>query len=203
MIAERKWRMTFRLYYWLLDAVPKLTVRTKAFVISVLYGIRVKKCGRLVKFRGAEYMSIGQGFSLGDNCWLEAVRQYEGNKYSPDLRIGDNVALSDSVHISCAAKIAIGNEVLIGSRVYIGDHSHGNVRDFAKSAHLPPAKRPLEELGAISIGDSVWIGDGVVILAGSEIANNSVIGANSVVRVKSDRAALICGSPARIIRFLN
>lgn len=187
---------------WALDQRPKVAVRLRASIGSVVYGLPMSKLGRSVKIRGARHMTVGGKLAIGDFCWLEAISKYGQDSYSPVLQFGDGVALSDMVHISCAAHVRIDSDVLVGSKVYIGDHSHGSLKD-RRQRTLPPAKRPLGDIAPIHIGRNVWVGDGAVILAGSEIADGSIVAANSVVRLAVEKAALIGGVPAKVIRYLD
>jgi acetyltransferase-like isoleucine patch superfamily enzyme len=166
-------------------------------------GAEVKKAGAHVKVFGAHRIEFGKGVALGDFCWIQAVVSYGGIKYDPILSIGDHVAIGDLTHISCLRRISIGAGSLLGSKIYIGDHGHGSMREYHQWVDIPPAKRRLGDVSEIIIGKNVWIGDGAVILAGAHIADSSVIGANSVVSLSVNRAALIAGVPARVIRYLD
>jgi acetyltransferase-like isoleucine patch superfamily enzyme len=184
------------------DLLDKILVRLRPLVLRCTKGVVFARCGQSGKFRGTRYFQVGKRVSVGDFCWLEAVDHYCGQHFTPSLVLGDGVAMSDMVHISCAQRVTIGQDVLVGSKVYIGDHSHGARHKFATERKMAPGLRPLGDLAPIDIGDRVWICDGAVILAGSEIASESIVAANSVVRLKVDRAALIGGAPARVIRYL-
>lgn len=177
--------------------------RLRALLLYLYTGARFKSVGRAAKVRGAAAISIGAGVSIGDFCWIEAVRLYRGMHYEPRLTFHDRVAMSDFVHISCAQSITLGEDCLLGSKVYIGDHNHGNVRDLEQIATVAPAARPLGDFDDISIGARTWIGDGAVILAGTALAPGSIVGANSVVKLKLDRPALLAGVPARVIRYFD
>lgn len=169
--------------------------------LSIFYQKKIKRAGRFLKFFHSRYYNIGEGFCVGDYCWLEAVKSYRGLDYQPSVVIGENVKLSDNVHISAVHSIRIGSGVLIGSNVYIGDHSHGatkNVPDIMLS--IPPAERYLADLDEITIGSNVWIGNGAVILAGSHISDGSIVGANTVVKGKFMSRAIIAGIPAKEVR---
>jgi len=177
--------------------------RLRGLFYRYVLGLPFRRVGRNLKVRGGRAMVLGRSVTVGDNCWLEAVVHYKGRRYSPRLRIGNEVALSDSTHISAALAVDIGDGCLIGSKVYIGDHGHGSLRERDVAEQVFPADRPLGDIAPISIGSGCWIGDGAVILAGSRIAPDSVIGANSVVRLTETRPALIVGVPARVSRYLD
>ena len=147
-----------------------------------------------------QYISIGKGFSCLWNLRLEAWDDYQGQKYSPELIIGDNVHVNSDVHIGCINRIVIGNNVLMGSRIFIGDHSHGEIN--ANALALPPVERPLVSKGQVIIEDNVWIGEGACILAGVTIGKNAIIGANSVVTKNIPANSVVAGIPAKVISQL-
>ncbi|WP_263377114.1 acyltransferase [Granulicella aggregans] len=193
----------FKMFGGVLDQARKIPPRLRALLIYPLYGLRFRKFGRNSKLIGSDGILVGDGVSLGDFCWIEAVKSYAGLNYNPRLLIGRRVAVSDLTHISCVNKIDIGDDCLIGSKVYIGDHSHGTISNISELANVAPAERPLGDIGEVTIGAKTWICDGAVILAGTTIAQSSIIAANSVVRLREERAALIAGAPARVIRYLD
>jgi acetyltransferase-like isoleucine patch superfamily enzyme len=178
-------------------------IRVRGMLFGLIRGVHFHKAGRLVKIRGARHICVGQGVSVGDFCWIEAITQFAGVDLSPKLELDDGVSLSDLTHISCASHVHIGENCLIGSKVYIGDHSHGSLSNTMEMFSIPPAKRPLGDIAEIEIGKNSWICDGAVILAGTRLASHSVVGANSVVRLQTDRPALIAGVPAKVIRYLD
>lgn len=180
----------------------QLSTVVRALLAFAVVGLRFRRIGRLCKLRGGRrHIRIGRGVSLGDFCWIEALRGYKGQQFSPKLVLEDEVAISDLTHISCAESITIGAGTLIGSKVYIGDHHHGSVACWSQDASVPPAGRPLGDFGAVVIGCNCWIGDGAVLLPSTHIAPNSIVAANSVVKLSVDRPALIAGCPAKVIRF--
>jgi acetyltransferase-like isoleucine patch superfamily enzyme len=193
----------FRIIRMTLHQARKVSPRLRSLVIYLLYGVRFRKFGKHSKLLGSDHITVGAGVALGDFCWIEAVNRYGSVRYTPNLRIGDRVAVSDLTHVSCVNKIDIGDDCLIGSKVYIGDHSHGTLSDSSELLNLAPAERPLGDIGEVVIGPKTWICDGVVILAGTAIARSSIVAANSVVRLREERPALIGGVPARVIRYLD
>jgi acetyltransferase-like isoleucine patch superfamily enzyme len=185
------------------DFINKAMPYVRAIFIRTISGLPVKRVGRNLKLRGVEKLQIGPRLAVGDACWIEAVTKYAGITHSPILSIGSDVSLSDWVHISCACKVYIGNGCLLGSKIYIGDHTHGDTYYNELTHHMPPAKRPLTQLDPIYVGDNCWIGDGAIILGGTRLAAGSIVGANSVVHLDIDRAAVVAGVPARILRYLD
>ena len=150
---------------------------------------------------GSKYISIGDDFVAMYNLRLEAWDEYQDEKFTPEIVIGNNVRMNSDCHIGCINKVILGNNIVMASRVYISDHSHGKIskEDIA----LPPNLRPLFSKGPVIIGDNVWIGEGVCVLPGVTIGNNAIIGANAVVTKDIPANAIAVGIPASVIRILE
>lgn len=148
--------------------------------------------------KNPEYITIGKNFSSLYNLRLEAITEYQGQKFNPEIIIGDNVCFNSDVHIGCIDRIVIGNNVLMASRIFIADSSHGEITNIA--LELPPLKRPLYSNGPVIIEDNVWIGVGVAILSGVTIGKNSIIGANAVVTKDIPPNCVAGGVPCKILK---
>lgn len=152
---------------------------------------------------GIDCMRIGQKFSAGRGLWLEAVTDYApaGQKFSPELVIGNRVSVGEYVHIGCNHRIVIGDDVLMGSKIYITDHNHGVYRgDNADSPAIPPADRRLTEGESVEIGARCWIGEFVTILPGVTIGEGCIIGSHSTVTHDIPANSIAVGSPARVVK---
>lgn len=147
-----------------------------------------------------QFIEIGNNFTSLYNTRIEAIDDYNGELFNPQIIIGDNVSFNSDCHLGCIDKIHIGDNVLIASRVYISDHLHGEVS--AEALKLPPSQRPLYSKGPVTIENNVWIGEGVCILPGVSIGANSIIGANSVVTKSIPANSVAAGVPARVLRTL-
>jgi len=165
---------------------------------------RFKQIGSGLSINGAyiiknpQYISIGNNFSSLYNLRIEAWDDYWGEKFSPEIIIGDNVSFNTDCHIGCINRVVIGNNVLMASRVYISDHSHGAISKDA--LNVPPINRPLISKGPVIIEDNVWIGEGVCVMPGVIIGANSIIGANAVVTKSIPSNTVVAGIPATIIK---
>ena len=178
---------------------------------NILYSIWLKnsfkKCGRglnikaPIYLKGAKYISLGDNFSADYRLRLEAWNEYRGERFDPQIIIGNNVSLNFDCHIGCINKIIIGDNVLMASKIFITDHFHGEI--IPEILDIPPVMRNLFSKGPVIIEDNVWIGEGVVILPNVRIGKNSIIGANSVITKDVVPNSVVAGNPARIIKTLN
>lgn len=153
---------------------------------------------------GIKNIRIGENFYAKHGCWIEAISEYEGIKYYPEIKIGANFSASAHAHISCVGKIYIGNNVLLGSNVLITDNIHGQYDEsFSSDPSIPPVKRLLGKVSDIVIEDNVWLCDDVKILPGSYIGAGSVIAAGSIVHGTIPPNSIAIGSPAKIRKIFD
>lgn len=153
------------------------------------------------KITGLAHIKFGDNFVAGEHLRIEAVSEYYGSVYSPEIVIKDNVILNDFVHIGAVNYVEIGNNVLMASKIYISDHNHGNYNGlFQSSPTTKPSTRPLNSNSKVIIGDNVWIGEFVTILPGVTIGEGSIIGSNSVVSKDIPANSIAVGAPARIVK---
>jgi acetyltransferase-like isoleucine patch superfamily enzyme len=175
--------------------------RTRDAMTGRKLGAAGFRVGRHPRLLGLGHMRIGANFKAGDDLWLEAVVQYRGERFTPELRIGDNVNVSDRVHVACLRLVEIGAGTLLGSGVFVSDHGHGVYRGEAQSSpETMPAQRWLSSNAPVRLGRNVWVGDGVTILAGADIGDGAIVGAGSVVNGVVPAATVVVGSPARAVR---
>jgi maltose O-acetyltransferase len=111
----------------------------------------------------------------------------------PDsVSIGERTSLGPYVSLFADDTIEIGHDTMIGSQTIIttATHSYTNNPMWKEKICRP-----------VRIGSHVWIGTGVIILPGVRIEDYSVIGAGTVITRHVPRAAVVAGSPARILRY--
>lgn len=113
---------------------------------------------------GGRYIEIGNNTGISKHAVLTCWDSYEGDKFTPSIKNGDNCSFGEYCHITAINAITIGNGVLTGRRVTITDNSHG--ASLPEEIDIRPAKRKLFSKGSVIIGDNVWIGDKATILAG-------------------------------------
>jgi len=164
----------------------------KAANLSIRYPIYLK---------GPEYISIGSNFDCDQRLRLDAIDEFLGEIFSPEIIIGDNVSIQKDCHIGAIDRIVLGNNVLLASKVFITDHSHGQATK--EDMLFPPSQRKLFSKGPVIIEDNVWLGESVVVLPGVTIGENSIVGANAVVTKSIPKNSIAGGNPARIIREIS
>lgn len=151
--------------------------------------------------KNPRYISIGNNFSALDRFRIEAWDEYLGEKYSPQIIIGNNVCFNTDIHIGCIDRVEIGDNCLFGSRIYITDHDHGSTSP--SDILLPPIERKLYSKGPVVIEKNVYVGEGVSILSGVTIGENSIIATNAVVTKNVPKNSIVAGIPARVIKVLD
>lgn len=177
-----------------------------SFYYSRTVDKKFKKCGKnfhselFFYGKGYEYIEIGNNVSFNRNVRIEAWDFYQGIKYKPVIKIGNNVGINPDCHIGAINKVVIEDNVLMGAGILITDHYHGNISSDELS--IPPVKRKLYSKGEVIIGRNVWIGEHAVILPGVKIGENAIIGANAVVTKDVPANAVVGGNPARVIKML-
>lgn len=159
------------------------------------------RIGKNPTIKNPKYIKIGENFSTSDRFRIEAWDEYEGEKFTPVIEIGNNVIFNTDIHIGCINKIQIGNNCLFASRIYITDHHHGDTS--MEMSRIPPSKRPLVSKGPVIIEDNVWIGEGVAIMPNITIGENSIVATNAVVTKDIPRNSVAAGVPAKIIKTIN
>lgn len=153
---------------------------------------------------GKRNISIGNRFGAGKGLWIEAIDQYNNQRFHQAINIGTNVSIGEYVHIGCVNSISIGDNVLMGSKIYITDHNHGRYSGLDIDApSLPPSKRVLTEGNAVRICDNVWVGEFVTILPGVTVGAGSIIGSHTTVTHDVPPASIVVGSPAKVIKTYN
>jgi len=146
-------------------------------------------------------VTMGAGFYSSGPVWIEAVREYAGECFSPRLVIGRDVSTSPRLHISAIEHIEIGDGCLFGENVFISDHQHGATSGPAQHGpEVPPARRPLGGNRPVTIAEHCHLGNNVVVLPGARIGAGAIIGANSVVSGEIPAGTIAVGAPARVVK---
>lgn len=198
----KKIKMYWNLNNWLM--IPIITRKAKNKIYNLFF---LKKYNIFSDYStyifGLKYMNIGS-ITIGRDCRIEIITEYNGKKLNPHLVIGKNVSINDRVHIGCANYIEIGDDCLFASNIYISDHNHGIYKgDNKSSIYQKVVDRDLDYDKTVIIGKNVWLGEGVAVLPGAIIGDNSIIGSNAVVCGKIPENSIAVGVPAKVIKTLH
>jgi acetyltransferase-like isoleucine patch superfamily enzyme len=166
--------------------------------------IRFRTFGKnsIVKFPykiwGRKFIELGSNVFIAENAFLSAVERWEGQAFTPNLKIGNNVTIGSNFFVTCIKSVTIEDNVLISDRVFIADHVHGY-----ENPKLPVLRQPLEFKGEVLIKEGSFIGINVVIMPGVTVGKNSVVGASAVVTKNVPDNSVVAGNPARIIKHFD
>ncbi|MGA2171349.1 MAG: acyltransferase [Terracidiphilus sp.] len=130
-----------------------------------------------------QFAIVLAGAKIGSECNVCANVFIEG-----DVVVGDRVT------IKCG--VQLWNGLRVGDDVFIGPNATFTNDRFPRSKKWP--KKYLETI----IEDGASIGAGAVILPGLRIGAGAFVAAGSVVTKNVDPRSLVCGNPARHVRFI-
>ena len=157
-----------------------------------------------------ERIYLGDNVRFGPGCFLLAFTEYlvpkmnlrtrdvPIQKFSPIIKIGNNVSATANVQISAVKEIIIEDDVMFASNIFVGDHLHGY-----EYPDTPYKYQPICRIEPITIKKGCWIGQGVIVMPGVTIGEYTVIGANSVVTKDIAPRCIAFGSPAKIFKKWN
>ena len=145
-------------------------------------------------FLTPEYILIGKRVKIWHHSRIEAVNEYAGKSFFPEIILEDGVEIQQRVHITAATKLIIGKDTSILPDVLITDIDHSY-----NESNKPKGEQSIN-FKKTSIGRNCSIGAGTKILAGTNLGDDCIVGANSVVKGIFPPRSIIAGVPARIIQ---
>jgi acetyltransferase-like isoleucine patch superfamily enzyme len=149
-------------------------------------------------------MTIGKGSGCYDRASF--ITGQNGK-----IEIGEFNILNGSTFI-CHDYIKTGNHCMFAWGAVITDSwiDHSTIKFEQKRALLSNAAKDPDHVipvnstsKAIIIEDNVWVGFDAVILPGAKLGRGCIVGSKSVINEIIPPYAVVVGSPARIIRYLD
>ena len=107
------------------------------------------------------------------------------------VKIGKNVVILNGFQCMSAGGLTIEDDTMISLNCTIATNNH----DFYE--------RNVITCKPVHIKRNVWIGVNVTILPGVTIGENAVVGAGAVVTKDVPDNAVVVGSPARVVKYLD
>ncbi len=141
---------------------------------------------------------LGNHVRIREMARLEAITEYNGKPYYPNIEIGDDSGFEQGLNMVCAERILIGKQVTVLAYAMIRD-CMCEYEDVVKGLYNSDlVTNPIE------IGDGCFIGLGARILPGVKLGKHCVIGTNSVVMQGTyDDYSVLVGNPARCIKHFD
>ncbi len=147
---------------------------------------------------GAEHIEFGHNVRIDGHGWLDAISEYQGQRFSPRIAIGNDVAIGRHATITAISRIEIGDGCLFSEGIYISDHSH----DVTGPGDQPLVQRPLVHDGDVVIGARTFLGFRACVLPGVVLGEHCIVGAHAVVTKSFPPGSVVAGCPARLLRTL-
>ncbi len=141
-----------------------------------------------------ESMIIGDKVSIGNNARIEGIKQYQSEKFNPQIILNDGVSIQQNIHLTCAELVEIGKNTAIAANVSITDIHHPY-----DDINIPIEQQNIKTK-PVFIGENCKIYNNSVIMQGTRVGKHCTIGANSVVSGHFEDYCVIVGSPAKIIK---
>ena len=141
-----------------------------------------------------QFIMLGHNVSIGYHARLEGISQYNGEEFTPCIRLCDYVSVQQNLHLTCAKQVVIGKNTAIAANVTITDihHPYDDINLPIERQHLVVKE--------VVIGEDCKIYNNAVILPGVHIGKHVTIGANSVVMRDIPDYSVAVGNPARVVK---
>ena len=153
----------------------------------------------VVDVRDWSRVKIGRGTVVQDFCTITLMDDESDLDFAvkSSLVIGDHVFIGEYNNLRIGGgSLVIGNNVSVSEHITMVVSNHGMKRnELHQKQHWDKTRT------GIIIEDDVWIGANSVILPGVTIKKGAVVGAGSVVTKDVPSYAVVCGNPARVIKY--
>ncbi|MGP8271099.1 MAG: DapH/DapD/GlmU-related protein [Terracidiphilus sp.] len=130
-----------------------------------------------------QFVVVLSGARIGKDCNICAY-----------VFIENDVVIGDRVTIKCGVQLWDG--LRVGNDVFIGPNATFTNDPYPRSKMYP------DKYMKTTIEDGASIGAGVTILPGLSIGAGALVAAGAVVTRSVEPRSLVCGNPARHVRFV-
>ena len=156
-----------------------------------------------------EFQCIAEDVKLGANVRLSKFINLYGCEIGDETKIGAFVEIQKSARIGKRCKISshtfICEGVTIEDNVFIG-HGVTFVNDTYPRATAPGGELQTEEdwkVESTVVKKGASIGSGATLLCNISVGENAIVGAGSVVTRDVPANAIVAGTPARVLRYIQ
>ena len=157
----------------------------------------------------SEFVSIAPDDKLGAGVRLSKFINLYGCEVGDNTKVGAFVEIQKNARIGRNCKISshtfVCEGVTIEDNVFVG-HGVMFINDSYPRATTPGGELQTEKDWKVEptlVRQGASIGSGATILANVTIGENALIGAGSVVTRDVPANAVVAGSPARLMRFIQ
>ncbi|MDP9080667.1 MAG: acyltransferase [Bacteroidota bacterium] len=180
-------------------------------ILSIPVRRKVTAASNVVFYAGVKIYNLlndPSKITIGEQSHINGELHIFG--YGGEINIGKRCYVGEGTRIWSGDKIVIGDDVLISHNVNIIDTNSHEINYLERAAGFfqiitsgHPNKAVNVNTAPIIIGDNAWINFNSIILKGVTIGNGAIIAAGSVVTKDVPPFALVGGSPAKIIKYVN
>jgi acetyltransferase-like isoleucine patch superfamily enzyme len=156
-----------------------------------------------------EFQCIAEDVKLGTNVRLSKFINLYGCEIGDETKIGAFVEIQKSARVGKRCKISshtfICEGVTIEDNVFIG-HGVTFVNDTYPRATAPGGELQTEEdwkVESTVVKKGASIGSGATLLCNISVGENAIVGAGSVVTRDVPANAIVAGTPARVLRYIQ
>ena len=156
----------------------------------ITHGVKYKKgvyIGRHVKKNYHVKLELSNYSRICDNVMLWGNGPIKIGSYT-------SIGPESRLYASEGYGIEIGDYVNSASHLYIIDSNHG-MKKGRMMLYQPMSHKK------IRIGNDIWFGYHVTVLPGVKLEDGIVCGACSVITKAFPSNAIICGNPAKIVKY--
>ena len=145
-----------------------------------------------------ENIYMGEHVRIREFARLETEVEYNEQRFTPKIIIGDDVGFEQGLHMACAESIIIENNVTVSAYVMIMDCAHNYLDINENVLNQKLTTDP------IVIGEGSFIGLGSRIMSGVKLGKHCVVGTNAVVlKGEYPDYSIIVGNPAKVVKKYN